>query len=592
MSQADRDSRLTITTNTGGGGYYDQVLALSAHVVNDGWKQLWEDYQDPGNEKITLKRIDIDTKDLGSIHAETLPCTVSFEGSNHEGISVYYFINVKTGHLKNADGSLDEDMTGWRLCVNVKVGEQKMEDMTPDQQKYINDNYNVPGDYSIARLFADLSLAYFDNLDPSRSTFGTDASGNPITWDDWLDAHSDDEIITIFYAFMSTWKHEMVKKGYSTLGVKVVIPDMKDQDPLDPTYPPTSMLHQGFKYKNDNTDKKIAEEYNCLMYCEQIMGHDNPAQTFIADGGNWCYPEANGNPAVHGTFAISSEIFYERVNGLREHVRPLAALSEISLKEPTIDGWGGRLHLYDVGHNPEHEDPNDSYFFAVKDDGNHQYIWTKTWSKEKGNSGDGVYWYCTHTSVQTVTLSWKPGHNRINLTGSTTYSYESSDWKDSTRQDQEAVLKESYTAAWDAPIIMTTDDDGRLTLQLEKRPEDTTVGIVQNYSTEIPKNGWSRQNSPAGYEKDIQSALQKALLVVEKNIALIFQTTGQWIYPGNGVLYFRNPMFTNNGDVAAEVEYKSLGTKTQVPGPHPGASLSKYAKTKPNVKVISSQKDS
>ncbi|GAP91516.1 hypothetical protein SAMD00023353_3101260 [Rosellinia necatrix] len=591
MSDADVQSRLTVTTKTGGSEYYDQVLAMSAHIVNNGWEQLWETYEDPQDEKITLKRIDIENDDLGYIHAETLPCRITFEGTNHSGLSVYYFIRFKSGTLQNAKGTLPKglDMTGWCICVNVKIGEQKKSEMTKEQIKYIEDNYSVPGDYSIARLFADLTSAYFDSLDADRSTFGTGEDGKPITYDQWLDQY-DEDYSTSFYAFMSTWKRTMKSKGYSTLGVKVVIPSMQEQDPLDPTYPPTAMLHQGFQYKNDQTDKTTAADYNCLLYCEQLMNRDLPQQSFIADGGNWCYPEYQSNPAVQGTFAISSQIFFERVNGLREHMRPLAALSEISLQDVTIFDWGGRQHLFDVGHNPAHEDPNDNYFLAKKDDQNHRYIWTRTWTKNKGTMED-IYYYCTHTSVQSVTIGWEPGSSRINVAGKTTYSYESSDWTNATMTERQAILSESYTASWEAPILMSTDDEGRLTLKLEKEPQDTKVSMVQDYSTEDPPGAWSRQNTPDGYEHDIETALQSALVTVEANLALIFQTTGQWVYPGNGVLYYRNPMFNNTGDVLAVAEYKSLTSKAEVPGPHPGATLSKYPKTKPNVKVLSSKRD-
>ncbi|KAI0859897.1 hypothetical protein F4860DRAFT_525704 [Xylaria cubensis] len=209
---------------------------MSAHIVNNGWKQLWETYEDPQDEKITLKSIDIKNDDLGYIHAAIGPCDIKFEGSNHSGITVYYFIkyghyfllskqncqdvlwysaavlfrdkheySFLSGTLQSSGKSLPDglDVTGWRICVNVKVEEQKKEEMTKDQLQYIEDNYAVPGDYSIARLFADLSSAYFDSLDADRSTFGTGQNGKPITFDESLDQY-EEEYSAPFYAFMST----------------------------------------------------------------------------------------------------------------------------------------------------------------------------------------------------------------------------------------------------------------------------------------------------------------------------------------------------------------------------------------------------
>lgn len=90
MSNYDQQSRLKVTTDTQD-GYFDQVLAMSSHVINDGWTQLWNTYKDTDG-KYALKRIDIDEDDFGSIHADILPCKIQFIGDNTTGVGVYFYI--------------------------------------------------------------------------------------------------------------------------------------------------------------------------------------------------------------------------------------------------------------------------------------------------------------------------------------------------------------------------------------------------------------------------------------------------------------------------------------------------------------------
>ena len=127
------------------------------------------------------------------------------------------------------------------------------------------------------------------------------------------------------------------------------------------------------------------------------MSRAIPKATFISDGGNWCYPEGSGNPAVHGTFAISGQIFFERKNGLLQHMRPFPRLSEITLDKVVIDN--GMYHHYDVGHNPNYESADNDYFLPVKDEAGHRYFWTKTHFEDGSKTwDDGEYGYCQQQS--------------------------------------------------------------------------------------------------------------------------------------------------------------------------------------------------
>ncbi|KAI1381265.1 hypothetical protein F4677DRAFT_120686 [Hypoxylon crocopeplum] len=579
MSDADIKSRLTVTTRTIGKDYYDQVLALSAHVVNEGWEQLTEAYTE-------LQRIDFDDEDVGSLHAELLPCRIAFDGTNRAGIRVFYQIRFKSGTLQNPSGRLTQDLANWVLTVSVRVGEQPGSELTEEQKKYIDDNFSVPGDYSIARLYADLTDARWDTIVTDRSYFGLDSEGKPITWDKWCE---DNGVLKVkLIDFLTLWVDMMRRNGYTTLGVKVVIPSLPDQNPLDPTFPPTALLHQGFKYQNNDTPDDVARDYDCMMYCEQLMDHDPPQASFIADGGNWCYPGAGSNKAVHGTFAISQEIFFERKNGFIDHIRPFSRLSEITLENVIIYDDGGTNHFYHIGYNPDHKSAEDDYFRPELDEQNFQYIWKQTHKNDNGKTrAGGQYVYCMQQSDQQVAVGWQPGSNTITLTGKTTYSYKSQWWANSDKQDLTGYIDESYTATWDVPIVITTDDDGRLTLALGKDPSDVKVTINKDHSNEL--NIASRQNTIEGYMGEIQGSLQSELTAVGENLAKIFDTTGQWVYPGNGTLSFHNPLFNNHSDVLAEVEYKTIPSKSrvQVPPATAAPTLNKYPTAVPNKKSFS-----
>lgn len=57
------------------------------------------------------------------------------------------------------------------------------------------------------------------------------------------------------------------------------------------------------------------------------------------------------------------------------------------------------------------------------------------------------------------------------------------------------------------------------------------------------------------------------LKIVKDNLAKLFKTSGDFVYPGNGQLMFKDPEFNNRGDLLAVVDYLPCVPTATTPPP-------------------------
>lgn len=177
----DWQSRYELTTRTGK-GEFDQVLGLSQGIINENFKKLYDMYPE-------LRKYYFSEAGIGKIDAELeapkilIPSGKRATNYTHvlfqiwyDKIGVrtyrfsdtYYLHSFKSGTLtNNTDRLAIQDLKGWSIAVSVEVaGEDLSTDKIKDpaviaarkkKQEWLAENFEVPNDYSIERLYAKLS---------------------------------------------------------------------------------------------------------------------------------------------------------------------------------------------------------------------------------------------------------------------------------------------------------------------------------------------------------------------------------------------------------------------------------------------------
>ncbi|KAH8690094.1 hypothetical protein BGW36DRAFT_466024 [Talaromyces proteolyticus] len=574
----DQDSRLKTTTVTSAPEYYDQVLALSSKIINDSWVTLYSDND-------VLQSIDVDGyKDggnKGQITGNLKPCQFYLkpqEESKNNKIQAIYKIRFDSGTLTTSGhDALQMDVSNWEIAVNVELDKQKWSKMTDDQKGSITKYYELPeegeedsgaGDYSVTRIFVKIIDAKINDINEDESVF-TDDDGNSCKIDDF-----DDATQNALQAFLDAWTEIQHSQGTNTLGVTLTQPS--DQEG------PRDVWMNCADYQNDQASAEDKKNYRCLLWCELLPDHDNLKSPVIATRANWCYP------GIDATYAVSSQVFFEKF--LVEQLQPLARASEL---KPTTT----RLHVvkmnvkgmdcsyivavwkFSVGHNEDHTAALDDYFKLTKvEEKPPKYTWSKTNTGDTGAkcmdySGVGnVSAWANLRQSGTVNLTVSPniGSNKISVSGRINYKWAYRVSDDDNVMSTDPVASANYSGTWSLSLLLSTDKDGQLHLAVDG---SVNPRVTLTYSVGELSNASSWDTDIADL---LQSQISDAITAAKENLTNLFLTAGKFVYPSNGLLSFTDPVFNEEGDVLASVEYKPMTTVT-VPSPSAGPKLTTYA---------------
>ncbi|GIK07129.1 hypothetical protein Aspvir_002784 [Aspergillus viridinutans] len=580
---SDQDARLQTTTITSPPEYYDQVLALSSKLLNESWEQLWRD-----NPK--LEDIIIDDGANGTLKGKLNPCQFFVTGNIENGVHALYKVRFKSGILTTSGKHGQAvDVTGWEIAIEVELDNQTDDDMTDDQMKSITKYYNFPakgdagsaGDYSITRVFVDLINANMNMVNEKQSTFRDPKTGQPCTW-----RELPNDIKRAVKGFLDDWTLDQDAKGYNTLGVTLTSPTYEEENPLKPSYQPVSVFHQAAKYANPSASD--ADKYNCLLLCELLAGHDDLKWKYITqEKASWCYP------GIDATYAISAHVILERFLGL--HLQPLIRASEVVPTETDVWTWsyshaasaepitGGEARwTFSIGYNSAHTEAADDYFKLNPVPNTPNYTWSKTNKGETGvhwhekaphNQGPG-YASLIQTGTTDINVNPAVGSHTVSVSASITYGYEyrySYDTSDLASMD--VIASASYSGKWMLSLSLSTDQSGQLCFSLVGSPSDVDPHVKLDRQVGYL---WNDASWDTDIKTLLKTQLHDSLTTAEQNLANVFQTTGKFVYPCNGELSFKNPMFNNYGDLLAEVAYKAA-PKVNVLSPQDGPKLKPYA---------------
>lgn len=603
MSTADVASRLGTHLRTVNGAY-DEVVAISQGVVNKSFAELAKLYPD------SMGKMHWEQPGSVTIDAELYPSTILLPGNTGSNLSkIYYQIRFKTGTLKTADGEIDEKLDNWIIAVQCDLEKQDIADDPKDdrrtrerkkkQREFIQQHFAIPGDYTVQRLYAKLTDAYWSDFVYSQSYFGLDPDGHERNWEDFTDDIGDENTVT-FKNILSTWAESQEKKGLTLLGVQLTLPPTTQLDPLKPTYAPTSMRHQIYPYLDEkglpSTGFGGKADANSILYCEMVTGNPMPKGVQLDPVGNFCYPAVpNGAPGLDGTFALNHDIFIKRF--LLPSLQPLNQISVIRPYDTEFSAPNSWTITYnqplDISFDRDHPSIWDQvYEFHVDSETKPtEYRFTKSSpnrSRFKNPHADSWYAGDDSSSITNVTVRWESGKALLRIAGATDYLYDHVSSSNEDLSNPWTALRYTFTVRWNFDIDVTTSENGVLEMKLSGYPATGNPANLKVENTRFEKGDFTfiPADMIQRIETKMSSGIGSHLVKLRENLEKAFKSSGRFIYPGNGQLDFKNPMFNNNGDLLSEIHYKPI---KQVQVPNAPQAFKAYKQGKADKVVINAQ---
>ncbi|KHN93730.1 uncharacterized protein MAM_08401 [Metarhizium album ARSEF 1941] len=593
----DSDTKLRLKTSCATAhGYYDQIVAVSQKIINESFDKLYDVYPEYGV-------VDFSSKKIGKIKGNLLSPRLLLGGGLGSDISLtsaLYVMRFKDGEISiPADDDDDpdqvEDLTGWNLAVTIDLKEQSVyvdPDADPDTQAdqqalwdFIHNKFDVPGDYSIARLYAKLADAHWSNFDYDNSQFGYNPDGSPRSW---AQLKKQFEGIDISLPFMlRKWAETQEKKGLTTTGVQFNLPPPDEIDPNKPTFQPTALVHQVYGYQNPEkgVPKPVISydppgDLNSFLYCEMVSNHELPTDKQLAGSGNFTAQATEiGGPRIDGTYALSHQLFLETFL-----LPMLQAFNKSSIIFPTTPGFtteGGNSKIYwnyAIGNDGKHQDFKDEYYkfqpvyelatpadptcYRFKADYSTQLVPTGH------NTTSGTYGSFDSTATTQVDFKWNPGDAGFSLAGTTVYKYDV-EWSENWDMRRPfGWLRETFQSTWSMKINIDSVKDGILQLGVDAGASEDCNSTVRQTQAE-QQQSWSPPGQADRIRSSIVEQIGSHVKTLKSNLSEKFQTSAKFVYPGNGTFDFSDPQVGNTGEILATLEYKPIDRKAKISVPPP-----------------------
>ncbi|KAF1844453.1 uncharacterized protein K460DRAFT_419358 [Cucurbitaria berberidis CBS 394.84] len=587
----DWESRYGVTTRTGN-GQFDQVLGLSQGIINENFVKLYDMYDE-------LKKYYFSEAGIGKIDAELdAPKLLIPSGKLATNYTnVLFQVRFKSGSLtNNTDRLVIPDLKGWSIAVAVEVvGEDLSTDKITDpnviasriaKKEWLAENFEVPNDYSIERLYAKLSSAKWQSFDKNNSYAGVDEHGNPVTLESWSLKEENQSAGRLLTFMLGEWAAKQDKLGKNAVGLSFKLPKATTGEA---TFEPTAMMHQVYPYKSSkqgapdgSTGYDGAANSNCLLYCEMVNNHPMPDDLRVVWSGNYATQFlSDEHKAIKGSFVMNRAVFLEKY--LLTEFRALNQASDIVHSAPRFeidqkDQKSACFTPYGVGYDSAHPTDNGgAYNFTTEYDPQDPRLPVRcVWTKKNPPSGDyavgpvkqesseencsGKAW--TRDEMRTE-VNWKAGSNEIVISGKAT-AFENGQWtrfRSDDFNDPWAYFYDQYEANWKVSIFIEPVEDvpkpgaapvSKLSVRHTFDAKDVSVKFTPNQKN-IKVTGRDEE-----MRRFIEERLKEKIPRIMENIRRKFEGAGRFVYPGNGRLIFTNPVINKWGDLLAEVNYRKL----------------------------------
>ncbi|KAK9437401.1 hypothetical protein VB005_08390 [Metarhizium brunneum] len=564
-------------------GTFNQAVAVSQDALNDGLYYLFDKFEE-------LKKMEVNSKKFGSINASMSYSEISLPVKSSNYRTVVFYCIFESGQLIVTDDmgrpKPPIKMDKWRFAFDVDFTTLQVPPQTQEHEE-VKKKLKQLGDYSIKRLFLDFKTHKIRNFKKDLSSFEGHVWNN--------------EDLQSFLSLMSFWgdpdKGVMKDPQKSTLGYYLTTPKPETVNPPAPTFPPTAMKHQHYKYIAPGKDVpdeglKLGKN-NMLLYLEMTQNQSFPKEDILEYSGNFV------TPGMKGTTCISRDVFWDsyliRNPPLSSPPGSLPPLLR-EFNRHTY-AWLGGFHIWAKGYvagvswsfgfgHTGWEPPRTPEYFAWKRVSADKWEWKV--SDDKSDSDKGTWPVKAEGKAKSYTyneLWFVPGQNVIHIKGVSKL------WAEWEKSGWETVIEKGGSEVkFSVDISMDSVIEGglKLNMNLPQTPKDifkiTQVmspwgAAAQQDSSDDTEPEPERWETAEGDEDKIipeAKAEEKKSINVKNimeaaNIAagqLDFQSmttnlqsallnSARFVISGGRDFYHKNPVFNNNGDLLVEARYKS-----------------------------------
>ncbi|KAI1109254.1 hypothetical protein F5Y14DRAFT_40251 [Nemania sp. NC0429] len=588
----DVESRLWLQTKTQSGHNWDQVLGVSQRVINKNFKRLFELYPEMADM--------YNSNDMGMIDATLLAPQIIIPGGNTSANKslVYFQLSFESGSMSNSSGkTLIEDLSNWVITCEVKIDSTKavitsdMSDAAKEKVRRENDwidKFDVAGDYSAERLYAKLSSINWTQPQSDYTICGLDKNNKPIKYKNW---QAEDTTRAMYLnLWLMDWSAKQDAQGRNNIGLSVQVPPV--QNVKNPTYEPVFMMNQSYVYKsakqgaiNGATGDSGAALCNAYLYTEMVKlpGLSNerrPDDNTLVWSGNFCtLPKTvEGSDAIDGTFVFGRNVFLEHF--LLPELRAINKAFDIyHLKPYGIQQADGRISCYQpysIGRDENHRDLYDKVFDfnnvndASDPDKLNGYYYEKTneqpWVVVTNTGDKAGDLRVSNLDKMRIDVTWEVGGSIFTVKG-TASSHEAAEW---THHGAGRHFGDLFCHAYTDYAISF-----QFQMQFGTRPGPNNNGILDvnliggadNVKvTIIPTLNHTQgveDHHSGPFKTQLDYNLGQVIPTMINNLKQKLSGSGQFVFPGNGVFDFLNPMMSRYGHLLAQVKYKPL-TKKQL----------------------------
>ena len=120
-------------------------------------------------------------------------------------------------------------------------------------------------------------------------------------------------------------------------------------------------------------------------------------------------------------------------------------------------------------------------------------------------------------------------------------------------------IRWNVTATWSFKILLQDPANG----VMEPKVEGLDPVTLLPFDFSVPDATFTKNNypglvtnTPPSLKKFLVESLSRSIGYINLGLVKRFKTIGKFVYPGNGSLSFRKPMFGRLGNVLAEVDFK------------------------------------
>ncbi|TFK81377.1 hypothetical protein K466DRAFT_667154 [Polyporus arcularius HHB13444] len=520
---------------------FDQIIAVSQDQINASLdarfsldaKSLKFNAQIESGERMSATM----TPPTVKLFIDHEPFKCRFALHFVSGSFTFYTIRVVDG--KPTVVTHEIPIKGWTLAFTVNLGLDVLKTVPPE----IKAKILIPGSYSVSQLLLDFTTADLMSFDPELTK--TPGLEVPLG----KDPERDDKIGSFIRVYL---KELQLSTDHNILGYAVTVPDPSVANPIAPSFPPTSVQFQTMVYQGDLPKKVPPGGLDCFLFLEMTQNRTTP-HTVIDWEWNWVQPPSSPpGPREGGCMVIAKSVFWDAF-----FVGRATFLNRMALDMLNRVGWAidnqelSSIGGADLAWSLSDSKPSDSDL-AWKSTKSTSMSWHWSHHAEDRSSESRPYWHDSDTQV-TVELDTK--NNAINFSANTHIWRENHFVTPINRATKVEIRKINATVKWGFVFTLTSVADGVLGVSTKASYSPPQTSLSKEQTSNFGHFEVQSDAELSANAKDHLDGVMGKINLVH-DVAEAFKNHSQFVFPGGGEFFMKDPVFNDDGDVVIGLTYK------------------------------------